>query len=106
MASTNPLLTGLRATRCLADTQRGNRLATWELHVGSIRLYIVGPGHDCMHAVSDSYYSGIVGSAAERAIARRAVAVLNAEHHDDKDAGLPEIRAALARAAKLNSADS
>lgn len=73
-------------------------LHIWELHVGTVQLFIVGPGPAAWLACSESVYSGQIGTDEERAIARRAVILLNREHLQDKDAGPAEIKAALERA--------
>lgn len=79
-------------------------LHVWELHTGTIKLFICGPGQDAWLACSESYYSGTIGSDEEREIALAAVALLNRDHLQDKDAGPTEIRAALERARRLFSA--
>lgn len=97
----------LRSPACLAD-QPGHQAAVatalhiWELHVGTVQLFIVGPGPDAWLACSKSYYSGQVGTDEERNIARRAVILLNREQMQTKDAGPAEITAALERARKLS----
>lgn len=96
----------LRTLPCLADsklhqaTVTAAQLHIWEMHVGTVQLFICGPGPDAWLAYSESYYTGQVGTEEERNIARRAVAILNREQLQNKDAGPTEIKAALARAKK------
>jgi hypothetical protein len=68
------------------------------MEVGTIRLWIIGPGSDAMHPASEAYYSGRIGTDLERQIAQRAVRILNA-HHRDREAGATEIQAAINQAA-------
>lgn len=97
----------LRAPACLADHPNHQAAVTatvatalhiWEVHVGTVQLFISGPGQDAWLACSESYYSGRIGTDEERDIARRAVILLNDEQIQNKDAGPTEIRAALERA--------
>lgn len=90
----------LRTPACLADhpvhqTAVKSVLYIWELHVGTVQLFIVGPGPDAWLKCSEASYDGTIGSCRERAIARRAVRILNPTRREDKDAGPTEIRAAL-----------
>lgn len=72
-------------------------LERWHLHTGTVKLFISGPGPEAWLACSESYYSGQIGSEEEREIAHAALAILNEQHGQDKDAGPAEIRAALER---------
>lgn len=99
----------LRTNQCLADHPNhqtaiaaavATQLHIWEMHVGTVRLFIVGPGPDAWLACSESCYSGQVGTDEERNIARRAVILLNREQLQNKDAGTAEIKAALERASR------
>lgn len=98
MAST--LLSSLRESRGSVDRATSRPVtppATWKVEIGSIRLWIVGPGQKQMHPASDVYYSGRIGSDRERAIAARAVEILNRSSLSD-EAGAREISAALTEA--------
>lgn len=93
----------LRAPTCLADSTLHQTAVTtslhiWELHVGTVQLFIVGPGPNAWLACSESCYSGQIGTDEERRIARYAVILLNNERLQDKDAGPDEIKDALQRA--------
>lgn len=68
-------------------------LPEWELHVGRRCLFIVGPGPEAMRRCSS--YSFNPGTAAEREIAERAVAILNERFREDKDASVHEILTVL-----------
>ena len=68
-------------------------LPEWELHVGSVYLYIVGPGPDAMRRCS--LRSINPGTPEERNLARRAIAILNERHRENKEAGEAEILTAL-----------
>ena len=70
-------------------------LPEWELHVGSVYLYIIGPGPTAMRRCSRRSISP--GTATEREIAERALAILNELHRENKDAGADEILAALVK---------
>lgn len=65
----------------------------WEIHTGSIYLYLVGPGPDAMRRCSRR--SVTPGTPEERALAERALAILNERHRENRDAGVEEITAAL-----------
>lgn len=68
-------------------------LPEWELHVGSVYLYIIGPGPTAMRRCSLRNINP--GTPAERDLARRAIAILNERFRENKDAGDAEILAAL-----------
>lgn len=55
----------------------------WEIHVGSVRLYLVGPGPHAMLRCSDPVYRGKIGTPEEWNIARKALRILNQEHAGD-----------------------
>ncbi len=55
----------------------------WELYIGHVHLFIIGPGQGQMWIVSDSYYQGQIGTDSERKAARSAVAELNRSHSQD-----------------------
>jgi hypothetical protein len=102
----------LRAPACLADHPNhqasvATALHIWEVHVGTVQLFISGPGPHAWLACSESCYSGQIGTDEERAIARRAVALLNRHQLQNKDAGPDEIKAALevARRAYLSTSN-
>lgn len=94
----------LRSKRCLAEDPNHQTavasLHAWELHIGTVQLFICGPGPDAWLACSDPCYSGQIGTDHERAVARRALLILNREHLQNKDAGPEEIKQALARVVK------
>lgn len=71
----------------------------WELYIGWIKLAIVGPGEKQWFPCSKHYYSGRVGSDAERETARRAIRILNVEHRNDRTLERPQIDAIIKRAA-------
>jgi hypothetical protein len=90
-------LTSLREKRGTADIGRTapiQYVELWRMSVGTIRLWIIGPGSDAMHPASDVYYHGRIGTDQEREIAQRAVDILNLTHRH-KEAGADEIKAAL-----------
>lgn len=72
----------------------------WQLVQGTVKLIIMGPGRDAWLACSDAYYSGQIGSDRERKIALAAIEKLKLKHGEDIDAGVPEIRSALAAVTK------
>lgn len=88
-----------RPTGADSKNSRHAPITAWHIHVGKIHLYIVGPGEKAWLRCSAAYYKGQVGTDAERNLARRAIAILLADHHDDRQAGPAEIRAAMDRAA-------
>lgn len=65
----------------------------WEIHVGNIHLFIVGPGPDAMRKCSRRSVNP--GTPTEWEIARKAVSILNLRHRETNDAGEAEILAAL-----------
>lgn len=93
-------LQNLREKRGFADTHRTPTalVEKWRMEVGSVRLWIIGPGSDAMHPASQTYYSGRIGTELERQIAQRAVEILDRTRRDH-DAGKAEIQAALDQAA-------
>lgn len=68
-------------------------LPEWEIHVGSVYLYLVGPGPDAMRRCSRRNINP--GTPEEWALARKALAILNDRHRENKDAGEAEILAVL-----------
>lgn len=66
----------------------------WEIHVGSIYLYLVGPGPNAMRRCSKANYQ-TPGTPEEWEIARRALAILNERHRENNEAGEDEILAVL-----------
>jgi hypothetical protein len=93
----------IRPTPCLADhpvhlahVAASNH--TWELHIGTVQLFISGPGPDAWLACSEPCYSGSIGTDHERHVAHKAVTILRKNHGQNKDAGIPEIQTALALA--------
>ena len=58
----------------------------WEIHVGSVRLYLVGPGPNAMHRCSEPVYRGKIGTPEEWVIARKALQILIREHGEDLEA--------------------
>lgn len=94
------ILQSIREKRGFADTHQppSQLVEKWRMEVGTIRLWIIGPGSDAMHPASEAYYSGRIGSDLERQIAQRAVRILDATHRDH-NAGATEIQAAIDQAA-------
>ena len=82
-----------------APTQR-HPVERWEMHVGVHKLYIVGPGHGSMWAVTEPCYRGQVGTDEERRIVRNAVVILSREQRDNSEATREIIMDAMRRAAK------
>lgn len=68
-------------------------LPEWEIYVGSIHLFLVGPGPDAMRKCSRRNVNP--GTPEEWALARRALAILNERHRENREAGEAEILAAL-----------
>ena len=68
-------------------------LPEWEIHVGSVYLYLVGPGPDAMRRCSRRSVNP--GTTAERELAQRALVILNNRHRENKEDGPDEILAAL-----------
>lgn len=69
----------------------------WEIHVGSVRLYIVGPGPHAMLRCSEPVYRGKIGTLEEWNIARKALRILNQEHAEDLAADGATIQRVLDR---------
>lgn len=67
----------------------------WHLHVGTVQLFIVGPGPEAWLACSEASYLGQVGTDEERNLARRALRFLSLRHAKDMDAGVDTIRHAM-----------
>lgn len=65
----------------------------WEIHVGSVFLYLVGPGPTAMRRCSRRNINP--GTPAEWELAERALAILKVRHYNDKEAGESEILAVL-----------
>lgn len=94
-----------RSPRCIADNNNHLRhesaIEKWHVHIGHIKLYIVGPGENDWFPLTDSCYHGQVGTDKERAIAQRAAAILDTEHRYDRNMlDRAAIEAVLKRAAK------
>ena len=60
-----------------------DRYPKWEIHVGSVRLYLVGPGPHAMLRCSEPVYRGKIGTPEEWSIARKALRILSQEHGED-----------------------
>jgi hypothetical protein len=93
-------LQSIREKRGSIDTLRHQPVELvekWRVEVGSIRLWIIGPGPAAMFMGSTEYYTGRIGTDEERARANRAVEILNL-YHRNNDAGAMEIIAALKEA--------
>ena len=58
----------------------------WEIHVGSVRLYLVGPGPHAMLRCSEPVYRGKIGTPEEWSIARKALRLLIKDHSEDLEA--------------------
>lgn len=67
----------------------------WQVFVGSMRLFIVGPGGNAWFPVSIPTSTGQVGTFEEHKVAQDAVIIMSARHRENKDAGPDEIRQAL-----------
>lgn len=67
----------------ISFASRVDRHPKWEIHVGSVRLYIVGPGPHAMLRCSEPVYKGKIGTPEEWNIARKALRILNREYHQD-----------------------
>lgn len=78
----------------------GQTTHRWEIVVGTIQLFICGPGPDAWCPCSEPNYHRRGGTSAERAIARLALDILVHRHREDTEAGVPEIKAALSLARK------
>lgn len=70
----------------------------WHMHVGSHKLYIVGPGPRAMWGVTEPCYKGRVGTAEERRIVRIAVSILRDEQRDNVEATREIVMEAMRRA--------
>lgn len=68
-------------------------LDEWYLWVGSIYLYIIGPGPTAMRRCSQRNMNP--GTPEEIALAERALAILNERHRENSADGEAEILAAL-----------
>ena len=68
-------------------------LPKWEIYVGNVFLYIVGPGPTAMRRCSRRNLNP--GTPDEWALARRALEILKVRHYNNKEAGEAEILAAL-----------
>lgn len=79
---------------------RARNPQSWEMHVGTVHLFIVGPGSNSMWPVAGPYYRGQVGTDNERRIARAAVVILGREHRDNNEPTLELVMEAMERAAK------
>lgn len=95
----------LRALPTGADNKnsQADLMPRWKIHTGTVQLFIVGPPAGAWLACSEPRYSGPVGTAQEWELARRAVRYLNRKHLHDTDAGVAEIREALASAKRYLS---
>lgn len=65
----------------------------WEIYVGNVYLYIVGPGPTAMRRCSRR--GNTPGTPDEWELAQRALNILKVRHYNDKEAGEAEILAAL-----------
>ena len=111
MAANNTVLKSCRAKRCPADSHpERQHLAVqqrrWELHIGYVRLALDGPFEHQWFPCSASYYTGRVGSDDERAVAMRAVEILNRDHRYDVAVCRPQIDSILRRAASELSVEN
>jgi hypothetical protein len=68
-------------------------LPEWEVYIGCIFVYIVGPGPDAMRRCSER--SLTPGTKDELKIARKTVKLLNKTERENIDAGPAEILSAL-----------
>jgi hypothetical protein len=68
-------------------------LPEWEIHVGSVFLYLVGPGPTAMRRCSRRNINP--GTPTEWELAGRALEILKVRHYSNKEAGEAEILAAL-----------
>ena len=109
MSKHKSTLIASRAKPCLADTLSRKPAAAatttadaaltgWEVYVGNVKLTIIGPAQHQWFPFPTSYYSGQVGTDAERALAARAVRILNLEHRHNTEATRPLVEAILKRA--------
>lgn len=76
-----------------SDPDRFEKLPEWEIHTGSVYLYLVGPGPKAMRRCSRRSVNP--GTEAERELAERARQILNDRHRENREAGEAEIYDAL-----------
>ena len=100
---TRPNKPANRSHACAADIIQNRKAPApmpppWELHVGLIKLAIIGPADHQWFSVSKPCYGGPVGTDREKDIAQRAVSILNREHNVDITITRPQIDAILQRA--------
>ena len=94
------------AARCTADrlsTRKADPAAvphTWSMHVGHIKLFIIGPADQQWFSCSKPCYTSVPSTTRERAIAHRAIEILNRDHNGDVTIQRPRIDAILAIAAQ------
>ena len=105
---------GVRMSRCSRCTRLRNQkpkiekldpvyipeIERWSLHVGTVHLFIVGPGEFSMVVCSEPYYRGKIGSEEEYAIANLAIHLLNKLHPYAPLDGLDTIYKMLTEAKK------
>jgi hypothetical protein len=72
----------------------------WSMHIGTVHLFIVGPGEFSMLRCSEPYYQGAIGSDEEHAIANIAIHLLNKLHPYAPLDGLDTMYKMLAEAKK------
>lgn len=74
----------------------------WHIWRGTVRYFLVGPGPQAMHPCSEPDYVSHrpTMTPKESAIAKAALALLEQRHRYDKEAGVKEIKLALAQAAR------
>lgn len=92
---------GRTCKECLSEINhqvKVNRHPKWEIYVGSVRLYLVGPGPHAMLRCSEPVYRGKIGTPEEWNIARKALRILNKEFHQDITADGATIARVLDRA--------
>lgn len=96
---------GKTCINCLRDYGamfRKGDFQEWEIYVGLIRLYIVGPGPSAMHHCSEPVYRGQIGTPEEWAIANQAIDILKDEYDEDVTADEKVIAAVLDRVKSRN----
>lgn len=86
---------GVRMSRCARCTKIRNEkpkieksepsvfipeIEKWSIHVGTVHLFIVGPGETSMLKCSEPYYRGKIGSDLEYKIAKATVKMLNKKY--------------------------
>jgi hypothetical protein len=109
---------GVRMSRCSRCTRIQNEkpkkekielvhyipeIERWSLHVGTVHLFIVGPGEFSMVVCSEPYYRGTIGNDEERSIAKMAISFLNKNHPYAPLDGLETIHKALREAEKIHN---